>query len=83
MPNMLLLDFWPLKRRKSAKGKSKGWGQQSVVWLSKKSRSWLLNPDSAEAHNRLAVALLGSGEARESILEFEAALRLKPELRCG
>jgi hypothetical protein len=40
-----------------------------------------LNPDSAEAHNSLAVALLGSGKARESILEFEAALRLKPELK--
>jgi hypothetical protein len=52
-----------------------------VVWLSKKSRSWLLNPDSAEAHNSLGFALLGSGKARESILELEAALRLKPELK--
>jgi tetratricopeptide (TPR) repeat protein len=39
-----------------------------------------LNPNSADAHNNLALALLASGEARDSIPEFEAALRLNPEL---
>ena len=38
-------------------------------------------PDSAEAHNNLGLVLLASGKARESIPEFEAALRLKPELK--
>jgi tetratricopeptide (TPR) repeat protein len=37
------------------------------------------NPNSADAHN-LALALLASGKARDSIPEFEAALRLDPEL---
>jgi len=40
-----------------------------------------LNPNSAEAHNKLGMALLASGKARESIPEFEVALRLKPELK--
>ena len=40
-----------------------------------------LNPNSAEIHNNLGLALLASGKARESIPEFEAALHLKPELK--
>jgi tetratricopeptide (TPR) repeat protein len=40
-----------------------------------------LNPNSAETHSNLGLALLGSGKARESIPEFELALRLKPELK--
>jgi len=40
-----------------------------------------LNPNNAEAHANLGSALLASGKARESIPEFEVALRLKPELK--
>ena len=40
-----------------------------------------LNPNSAEAHNNLGLALLASGKARESIAEFETAMRLKPQLK--
>ena len=40
-----------------------------------------LNPNSAETHNNLGLALLASGKAQESIPEFEVALRLKPELK--
>ncbi len=40
-----------------------------------------LNPNSAENHNNLGLTLLASGKARDSIPEFEAALRLKPELK--
>ena len=40
-----------------------------------------MNPNNAEAHSNLGLALLASGKARESIPEFEVALRLKPELR--
>ena len=40
-----------------------------------------LNPNNAEAHNNLGLALLASGKARESIAEFEAAMHLKPELK--
>ncbi len=39
-----------------------------------------LNPDSAETHANLGLALLASGKPQESIPEFEMALRLKPEL---
>jgi tetratricopeptide (TPR) repeat protein len=40
-----------------------------------------LNPNNAEAHSNLGLALLASGKPRESVPEFEAALRLKPELK--
>ena len=40
-----------------------------------------MNPSNAEAHSNLGLALLASGKTRESIPEFEAALRLKPELK--
>jgi len=40
-----------------------------------------LDPNNAEAHNNLGSALLASGDLRGSIPEFEAALRLKPELK--
>jgi tetratricopeptide (TPR) repeat protein len=40
-----------------------------------------LNPNNAEAHANLGLALLESGKPRESIPEFEAALRLKPEFK--
>ena len=40
-----------------------------------------MNPNSAEAHSNLGLALLASGKAQESVPEFELALRLKPELR--
>jgi len=39
-----------------------------------------LNPNNAETHANLGLALLASGKPRESIPEFEMALRLKPEL---
>jgi tetratricopeptide (TPR) repeat protein len=39
-----------------------------------------MNPNNAEAHANLGSALLSSGKARESIPEFEVALRLNPEL---
>jgi tetratricopeptide (TPR) repeat protein len=40
-----------------------------------------MNPNNAEAHGNLGLALLASGKAQESIPEFELALRLKPELK--
>jgi len=40
-----------------------------------------LNPSNAGAHANLGLALLASGNPRESIPEFEAALRLNPELK--
>ena len=40
-----------------------------------------LNPNNAETHNNFGLALLASGNARESIQEFEMALRLNPELK--
>ena len=39
-----------------------------------------MNPNNAEAHANLALALLASGKPRESIPEFETALRLNPQL---
>jgi hypothetical protein len=43
-----------------------------------------LDPDKAgSARANLGWALLGSGEARESIPEFEAALRLQPESKAA
>jgi len=39
-----------------------------------------MNPNNAEAHANLALALLASGKSRESIPEFETALRLNPQL---
>ena len=42
-----------------------------------------LNPNSAPAHANLGLALLASGKPRESIPEFEAALRLRPELKAA
>ena len=40
-----------------------------------------MNPNDAEAHANLGLALLASGKPRESIAEFEVALRLNPELK--
>jgi hypothetical protein len=41
-----------------------------------------LNPNNAAAaHANLGLALLESGKPRQSIPEFEAALRLNPELK--
>jgi tetratricopeptide (TPR) repeat protein len=39
-----------------------------------------MNPNNAEVHANLGLALLASGQPRESIPEFEVALRLNPEL---
>jgi tetratricopeptide (TPR) repeat protein len=40
-----------------------------------------LNPNGAEVHYNLGLALLASGKPQESIPEFETALRLNPELK--
>ena len=40
-----------------------------------------INPNDAETHDNLGLALLASGKAQESVPEFETALRLKPELQ--
>jgi tetratricopeptide (TPR) repeat protein len=40
-----------------------------------------MNPNNAEVHANLGLALLASGRPRESIPEFEIALRLNPELK--
>ncbi len=37
-----------------------------------------IRPESADAHNDLGLALLQIGDAGNSIQEFQAALRLKP-----
>ena len=57
----------------------------AVAWLEPEAIKQLhealrLNPNNAETHANLGWALLDSGNARESIAEFETALRLKPEL---
>ena len=53
-------------------------GDTLVVW---KLDRLVRQIGSAEAHNNLGLALLASGKARESIPEFEVALRLKPALK--
>jgi tetratricopeptide (TPR) repeat protein len=40
-----------------------------------------LNPNVPEAHNNLGLVLLMEGKPEQSILEFSAALRLKPGFR--
>jgi tetratricopeptide (TPR) repeat protein len=40
-----------------------------------------MNPNNAEVHANLGLALLTSGKPGESIPEFEIALRLNPELK--
>jgi predicted Zn-dependent protease len=40
-----------------------------------------MNPNNAEVHANLGLALLASGKPGESIPEFELALRLNPELQ--
>jgi hypothetical protein len=42
-----------------------------------------LNPNSVAAHANLGWALLGSGKARESIPEFEAALHLNAQSKAA
>jgi hypothetical protein len=39
-----------------------------------------MNPNNAEAHANLGLALLASGKPEQSVLEFQTALRLNPEL---
>jgi tetratricopeptide (TPR) repeat protein len=39
-----------------------------------------LNPDSAEAHNNLAVALMQMGKLPEAVEHFKQALRIIPDL---
>jgi tetratricopeptide (TPR) repeat protein len=38
-----------------------------------------IQPDYAEAHNNLGVALLQLGRSQEAIAHFEQALRIKPD----